>query len=390
MNNSVQYLLSSLLLLIILATGYWFYNNFSWVTEEKEVGFQGIAKTNNLLAAEFFLRRMGVKARQVNGLLAFRNLPSTQHTLMISTQRETVNKELSQLLKKWVNSGGHLIVEARFVANQEKKEMTETVLDPLLDELSVYKVRNTNKYSQNDSATRFTLPQDKEQAELEVHFPHYRILNRSENIKILPDWVIEDERGVYLMQFSLGDGLLTIMNSTNVFNNDNLDKNDNAHLLHYLTQREGFDSEVWLIQVDDMPSLWTWLWENAWYTMFCLSLLFGLWLWRAPLRFGPILNDAQTERRSLLEHIRASGYYRWHEEQSSFLLSRVQENLWEKIQIAHPVVRRENPMQAYALLAEITSINEALIKQALMPVEEINEHEFTKVIRILENIRKHL
>ena len=56
MNNSTQILLSILFLVVSLATGYWFYNNFAWIEEEKEVGFQGIAKTNKLLAGEFFLR----------------------------------------------------------------------------------------------------------------------------------------------------------------------------------------------------------------------------------------------------------------------------------------------------------------------------------------------
>jgi len=108
------------------------------------------------------------------------------------------------------------------------------------------------------------------------------------------------------------------------------------------------------------------------------------------LRLGPVLNDSQTQRRSLLEHIQASGYYRWHENQSGLLLAKVQESVWECIQTSHPTIRRENPLQAYALLEEMTSINASLIKQALTPVLKINEQEFTETVRLLETLRKHI
>ncbi len=124
--------------------------------------------------------------------------------------------------------------------------------------------------------------------------------------------------------------------------------------------------------------------------MFSLSLLFVLWLWRAPLRFGPQINDEQMVRRSLLEHIQASGYYRWHNNQSGYLLAKVQELLWDKIQTAHPGVRRENPAQAYRKLEEITGMKESLIKQSLTLVDAINQQEFVERIKMLEMIRKHL
>ena len=401
MSNSVQYLLYALLLVICLATGYWFYNNFEWVTEEQDVGFQGIAKTNQLLAAEIFLRRMGVQAKQVNGLIAVRQLPPTQHTMMITTQRETLTDELSQRLLDWVRAGGHLIVEARYLSSNELKKASSKEpgeYDPLLDEFFVYTTRNDSIDKKDDRAAIFVLPRDESEAEITVHFPHYRKLVTATDQKIHntqyekpePSWVIKDELGQYLAQYSLDSGLLTVLNSSNIFKNNNLDENDNAYLLHYLVQQPGYDGGVWLIRVDDMPALWRWLWDNAWYAMTSLTLLFLLWLWRAPLRFGPVMDDEKIERRSLLEHVRASAYYRWHEEQKGVLLSKVQESLWEKIHVTHPIVRRENPAQAFAMLAEITSIKESLIKQALSPVQEMNEHEFTRLIRILENIRKHL
>ena len=304
MNNSTQILLSILFLVVSLATGYWFYNNFAWVEEEKEVGFQGIAKTNKLLAAEFFLRKMGIPVRQVNGLVAFRDLPSPEHTLLIATQRETLNKELSQKLLTWVRSGGHLIVEARFLAaeteqddedkdNTSKNTKPSSVNDPLLEELFVFSITSKGDEDSKDIPVKFSLPDNS----ILVNFPYQHILQSAPDTPP-PVWLVEDELGTYLMQFSLGQGLLTVLSSTVMFSNDEIAKHEHARFLHYLTQQQEHNAGVWLIRADDMPALWEWLWDNAGYTMLCLSILFLLWLWRAPLRFGPQLNDRQTERRS--------------------------------------------------------------------------------------------
>ncbi len=415
MNNSGQLLLYIILLLISLASGYWFYNNFSWVNEEREVGFQGIAKTNKLLASEFFLRKMGVQVQQVNGLAAFRDLPSEQHTLLIATQRETLNKELSQKLLSWVRAGGHLIVEARQVQREETetkdgKDSELIIDDDLLSEFSIFaQVSDTCGCDAEQSEQESDDSEDSEEKklpvrvimnnsshkslEIEVNFPHDLSLQKKKT-ELNLSWIIKDDMGQYLMQMPLEKGLLTILSSTSIFNNNQISEYDHARFLYYLIQQQAHDAGVWLIRVDDMPPLWQWLWTNAWYLMFSLTLLFFFWLWRAPLRFGPLMNDEQIERRSLMEHIQASGYYRWHNKQSGYLLSKVQKTLWDKIQTAHPGIRRENPVQAFIKLEEITGIKEILIKESLTrvdsSVDNLSEQDFFKRIKMMEVIRKKL
>lgn len=399
MNNTVQILLYILFAAVFLLVGFWFYNNFGWVKKEQQVGFQGIAKTNDLLAAEFFLRQMGVDARQVNGLYALRNLPSSQHTLLITTERETLNKELTEALLQWIRSGGHLIVKVRHHSSKKsksKKDKQVVESDALLDNLSVFAARSNASKKNKDIPVTINLGNQLD-SNIEVNFPYFRILSRyrhnqkNDNADIpQPIWTIQDELGDYLLQFRLGQGLLTVLTSTQIFTNEEIAKFNHARFLHYLVQLPEHDAGVWMIRTDEMPALWQWLWNNIEYTMFCLSFLLLLWLWQTPFRFGPRLNDVQTERRSLLEHIQAIGYYRWHEKQSGVLLRKVQDNLWEKIHILHPTIRRENLSQAYTLLSEITHIKDSVIKQALSPVKEIDEHDFTHAIKIIMQIHQRL
>lgn len=377
MPNRGQILLFILLLLLTLSGGYWFYNNFGWVAETQEVGFQGEAKTNRLLAAEFFLRKMGIPVQQVNALTAFRDLPSVNHTILISTRRETLNKQLHEKLLAWVRSGGHLIVRARYKSKEEDFQ------DDLLQAWQIFLSKNTQN-SERESVT-FTV----DSTELKVAFPRNLILKTAAK-EVSVSWQIQDQGNYYLLQFPMGQGRISVLSSMAMFNNQSIADYDHARFLHYLVQQQGNQSGVWLTRIDDMPPLWQWLWQNARYVMLPLSLLLLFWLWRAPLRFGPLLKDIQPQRRSLLEHITASGYYRWHKGQSAYLLTQVQDKLWDNIHRVHPAIRRENMTQSCQQLAAISGIKEALIIDALQTAEESNEPDFSRKIQILERLLKRL
>jgi len=398
MNNAGQILLTLLLLLMLSLSGYWFYKNFSWVNEREKVGFQGIAKTNQLLAAEFFLRKMGVKVQQINALIALRDLPPVDYSLLISTQRETINKDLSQHLLDWVKSGGHLIIEAKYLygkALKKTQEKQQLLDDDLLRDWSLFSRKNSAKKSNKDIPVKvlldYSLSRDRQAAQqsIEVNFPYDMSLSQSLNTQ-QQSWLIKDDSGRYLLQFSLGEGLLTVLTSSNIFYNKQIADYDHAQFLHYLVQLSRHDAGVWLVRVDDMPPLWQWLWSNAWYLMVSLSLLFLLWLWRAPLRLGPVLADRPLARRSLLEHIRASAYYRWHNKQSAFLLMQVQQQLWQRIKKNYPDIDKHKAEQQYSILADISGMDSALIKDALLTVEHINEAEFTRKIQLLELINQQI
>ncbi len=400
MNKIVQIILLLLLLVLVLFIGYWFYNNMTWVKEERNIGFQGLAGTNQLLAADFFLRKMGVNTHQMNGLSDFRDLPSTQHTILIATQRETINQELNQHLLAWVKSGGHLIIEAQYLPDYKKT--TNNIMLPLKDELlKEWSLISVDSEAKNDSMpVALFLDYPKESEAIEVNFPYDKTLMfaHSDNTHYSdqePIWLINDHTAQYLMQLTLGQGLLTILTSTHIFKNNAIKNYDHAQFLHYLVQLPEHNAGVWLIRVNNMPPLWQWLWQNAWTVMLSLSCLLLLWLWRVPFRFGPVLNDTQLERRSLLEHLQASAYYRWHNNESGYLLKQVQHRLWVQIRQLHPSIPCDDRLQAYQMLADITGIKQSLIAKALLKESELshsdlNESDFTKKIKLLESIRASL
>jgi len=380
-----------LLVALISFSAYWLYSNFEWVNEKQEVGFQGLAKKNTLLASEFFLRKMGVNVQQVNALVALRNLPAKDHTLLIATQRTTLNQLLSEKLLAWVASGGHLIVEAKHFSASDINNNIENLDDELLKDWSVYSKRVNNK---DDQPVSIVLHPDKriDENELKVKFSDQRSLSfiNDKDSESSIHWSIKNNDHYYLAQFLLGKGLLTILNSTDLFNNDNIADYDHAYFLHYLVQQPDNKQGVWLIRMDDMPALLHWLWQNARFAMISLFAVLVLFLWRSPFRFGPLLNDKSLERRSLLEHIHASGYYRWKNKQSGLLLKQVQNRLWLKIQRIHPGITQEETHNAYVLLETITGIEKKLLKMALDEQQELTKEEFVQKISLLKQIEQHV
>ncbi len=408
-------ILYALLMVLIAYLGVLFYHNFSLVEERKEVGFQGLAKRKPLLAAEFFLQKMGVRNKPVNALVAFRDTANMHRvsSILIATKRETLNAELTDNLLQWLIAGGNLIVEARYCEDIEtesrvnNKQVEDTLTDPdfvfRLLGLCVTNMdsKTIDALGNDDTPLTVQLPDSVRQGKIQVFFPYWEALKQLKTVRNYEQiWKIEDQSGLFLVQYAIGKGRLTVLTTTDIFTNDYIDQYDHARLLLKLLQpsdREtsnlksrNMQKSVWLIAVDDMPSLWHWLWQNAGYVMASLSLLFLLWLWRAPLRFGPVLDDKPVARRKLLEHIEASAYYRWHYKQLLRLMASVQEDIWEQIQLRHPVIRRENPEHAWALLEDITRIKQAEIKKALTPLKSISEKDFEQTIKTLNTLKNSL
>jgi hypothetical protein len=62
-----------------------------------------------------------------------------------------------------------------------------------------------------------------------------------------------------------------------------------------------------LVYAAQVPSLWRTMLQHSWMAWLPLLLALLAWLWARMQRFGPLLPAPATERRSLLEHIVASG-----------------------------------------------------------------------------------
>lgn len=114
---------------------------------------------------------------------------------------------------------------------------------------------------------------------------------------------------------------------------------DRAHrdLTRYLLQPNYGKGTFWLIYASRPPSLWARIFFDGWPVWVPALLgLFG-WLWARSQRFGSVLPSPAAERRSLLEHVRASGDLLLRQRQGPRLHAAVRTLFLRRLQLRAPI-----------------------------------------------------
>ena len=124
------------------------------------------------------------------------------------------------------------------------------------------------------------------------------------------------------MSFVQGKGRVTLLPSLRFLRNGTIADLDDAELAWRLSSERG---PILLYVRLQSAGLLDWIQRDAWPAFAAAALLLVLWLLRIIPRFGPLEPDAAPPRRSLLEHLAASGRFLWSRGASAPLLDAVRE-----------------------------------------------------------------
>jgi hypothetical protein len=357
--------------------GLWLSENLERRTERIDRGFTGEARRNPYLAAEHFLRRMGVAAHTLDGPRALDTLPSTDALVLIPTERSTLGPERSRSLLRWVQAGGHLVVRIRRPVRGQ-----EPTPDPLLDPLGV-SGRNLGWENVQAGSTTLVEPEGSD-ALLEIDFHAIHVIDAGH---AEPVWEVSDPHGLRLVQLRRGAGRITVLSDTHIWENAHIGDYDHARLL-YMLVRQTPGAELLILRSDELPPLWRWVWQRAPAVVIAASLLLLAWLLRAPHRFGPVLPAPEGPRRRLLEHVEASGHYLWKRGPREPLVQAAKQGLMRRLRRRRPDLA-DAPALARAL-ADATGIGARTVEQALGDAPVAGREAFTRRIQIIETLRKRL
>ncbi|MEN8132909.1 MAG: DUF4350 domain-containing protein [Pseudomonadota bacterium] len=369
---------------LIGAVGWWITTNLERKEIEIKVGYQGEAKANPLLAARRFIKGMGIPAETLPSLLQTQRLPPVDDTLVIATQRAAVVPQHHDLLLDWVNQGGHLILAAR---QADMSPAGTEIRDDLLNSLgiSVYAAENDESSIEDITLLDIDLPQARDFLVIELsRFFSFRPKD------INPDFVLEDEQGIYLIHARHGKGHVSVLCELGFISNGRIGKYDQAEFLWHLLHLAGAVNKVWLVHTEQMPPLWQWLWQHGWPLIIGLMLLLGAWLGVSMPRFGPLLPLPAPRRRRLLEHIEASGRFLWGQGQQRHLLNSVESALERRLLAHHPGWTTLSYPRREQLLAEFNQLAVQDIHALLHDSPTDDAQAFTRRIQLLESIRKKL
>jgi len=199
------------------------------------------------------------------------------------------------------------------------------------------------------------------------------------------------KRPEHLLYFDWGDGAVTFLSDTYIWSNKRIDCHDHAYALWSLVNLNG---RVWILVNQDAPSLSAIIWHKAPYGLLACLLALVLWLWSKSQTLGPVFIRQTLARRSLAEHLYATGVLLWRKFQSPQLLMVLRKDIVEVLEKHHlfPNTPENDPSGQLRLdfLHELTGLPQDAIKHALF-AENIHEpQDLAKVIAHLQLIRKKI
>ncbi len=375
-----------LLVCLLAAAGFYAWSKATPYDEVIDRGPSPEAQANPYLAAEHFLRKQGLPVDHAFGLDRLADLPSEHHSLLLLTERSNMSPRQVEQLLDWTRSGGHLLVVAEALWDEE----TGKSGDLLLDRLQIRQVLSDEpeepapaRKKKTPDLTRLYI--DNETA------PAYFGFDTAFNLtdpKHLAQFSANSARSSHLMQLDLGQGRVTVITDSDLWKTANIGKHDNAWLLWYLTQ----GTAVTLLANGDVDDLFSLLLRYFPQALVALTALIALALWHAGMRQGPIQAPAPKARRQLQEHLKASADFLLRRNGQRTLVQALQRDILRAARRRHPGFEHLDDAQQWQVLEHLTHQPSHVISQALGPLPEkrLSSADFSRQVACLQTLRNAL
>lgn len=327
-------------------------------------------------------------------------------------------------LLQWSEQGGHLVLIAERLWDEDEKKSGDLLLDSLdirqyltedfddsqdrASEETADADADADEGSVDDHATEAP-PEDTagEEEEPADSVPDYSALTRLylENerspayIGFDPDYHLYDPQNhayawansgdaTHLLQMQHGKGLVTVLTDAWIWQNRNIEQYDNAWLLWYLTQ----DNQVTLLYRAERDSLATLLARHFPEALAAALLLLLAGLWRAGLRQGPLQPVASRSRRQLEEHLRAGADFLLRQRGHVALLHGLQRDILRRARRRHPGFEQLGVAEQWQILGRMTRLPPSAISQAMRPypAQRLSAADFTRQVAHLQSLRNAL
>lgn len=344
------------------------------------------ARENPYLAAEYFLRQQGLSVEHAKSLKRLANLQPKGNSLLLLGDRGNMTPRQVDELLDWAKSGGHLLVVAEALWDEE----TGKSGDLLLDRLDIHHTLSET-FDEPASARKKKTPDltklyvDNETA------PAYFSFDTDFNLtdpKHLAQFSANSAKSSHLMQRNLGHGTVTVVTDSELWKTPGIGQHDNAWLLWYLNQGTG----VTLLFNSDVDSLLTLLMRYFPQALVALLALIALALWRTGMRQGPIQAPAPKARRQLQEHLKASADFLLRRTGQGTLLHALQRDIQHAARRRHPGFEHLDTAEQWQVLERLTRQPSHIISQALgpLPAKRLTSADFSRQVACLQTLRNAL
>ncbi|MCB9795766.1 MAG: DUF4350 domain-containing protein [Alphaproteobacteria bacterium] len=186
-----------------------------------------------------------------------------------------------------------------------------------------------------------------------------------------------------------GAGRLIALADPSLFDNAHLDDAEHARMLweEWADPALGVERVVVIYRVDDEDILDR-LWTLAWPAVLSTLALVLVWLWGAWGRFGPLVAPPSKERRSLLEHIEATGTFLWRKGEQATMLESLRAEVLGSLSARHGGQGELSEQDRVAALAERARVDPERVRLALHGGEDKDRRAFTDTVEALQELRR--
>jgi len=383
-------LLAALGVLLLAGLAIWLLGKLEPYEETIEQGPAPEARANPYLAAELFLRGLGLQVTHHEGVAGLQALPGHGQTLLLLGDRRQLTPRQSDRLLQWAAAGGHLVFVAERLWDEQAGKSGDLLLDRLnlqqymTDELDRGTAGATAASAeQHPQLTRLYLENESAPAYLafDTAFHLYDAGNRAHA------WA-NSAGATHMLQLRHGDGLITALTDAWIWQNPHIGAYDHAWLLWYLTQ----DSVVTLVHRSEQQGLFELLRAYFPEALTALGLLILLAIWHVGQRLGPLQEPASPARRQLQEHLRGSAEFLLRHGGQRGLLQRLQQDIRHRASHRHPGFEQLPADAQLRILAQLARLPAASIDQAMraLPQRRISATEFTRQVAHLQSLRNAL
>lgn len=426
--QSLVYLLGAVL---CAAAVWWWYDNFEkrW---SARMYVSTEARKNPMLAATRLLEKRGYRVQTEETLRGAALKPMPDGTLFIAENGGIMSEKEMQQLLQWVRRGNTLVLQPKWAPRDDSKEgpgkakptrfAAEADPDPIGSRFGVHvgyapdcdcKKKKTKAAAAEDededeedgpASAQSSESQSKQKPEKKAPFVNVAFPDAAYPLQLDETWTVlqsdrrgrawrfGDDKGEAVRVYAEGQGHV-VMLVKNYFDNGNLAKYDHAEMLLGLsklgTAANPAARNFLIVQGLDMPKWYRALWNNFQPGLIGLACLLLLLFWTALRRFGPILPDPDDERRSLLEHIDASGRWLWKVPGGrDLLLNAVRSATNKLLQRRVPELQKLEPQEQVRRLAQTVRLSTADLVLALHRPASAVPAEFTRQIHTLQRLRK--
>jgi hypothetical protein len=363
-------------------------SNTTWEPFEVDLPPKGEARLNPFYATQRLAEELGAETTWQHGL----GSAEPDAVLVASALYWTLIPSRRVAIEQWVENGGRLVVDGRFLGTGEFDRWSGVSQDrPDEDE---------DGEEQEDEPEK----DERERAPVKAP-PRCRIWKEDGGAQFRscgywgviplkstrpPIWSLRDEYGLQAVRVSHGRGSITVVNGTPFATERLLDKDgDHARLFVAATQLQRGD-RVYFVSENERPSLMALIWQHGAPVLLLAAAWLAVTLWRGGVRFGPRIPEAEPARRSLAEQIRGTAQFALRFGGGESLYEATLRAFSEAARKRIPGFAALDVEGKAAAVAGVTGFESAALAAAMTAVDFRRVNELRSTIALLEAARRHL